>query len=87
MAPCALWEIFSEFLIFCNVFHEPFGELNNGKIRETKKISATILRFGKYVIIEKSTHVLITTVKTNISIYHFHGSFGRRSFLKVLSIF
>ena len=22
----AIWEIFSEFLIFCNLFHEPLGE-------------------------------------------------------------
>ena len=24
--PSATWEIFSEFLIFCNLFHEPLGE-------------------------------------------------------------
>ena len=24
--PSAIWEIFSEFLIFCNLFHEPLGE-------------------------------------------------------------
>ena len=24
--PSALWEIFSEFLIFCNLFQEPLGE-------------------------------------------------------------
>ena len=26
MVPSAIWEIFSEFLIFCNLFHEPLGE-------------------------------------------------------------
>ena len=25
MAPSAIWEIFSEFLIFCNLFHKPLG--------------------------------------------------------------
>ena len=24
--PSAIWEIFSDFLIFCNLFHEPLGE-------------------------------------------------------------
>ena len=24
--PSAIWEIFSEFLIFCSLFHEPLGE-------------------------------------------------------------
>ena len=24
--PSAMWEIFSKFLIFCNLFHEPLGE-------------------------------------------------------------
>ena len=24
--PSAIWEIFSEFHIFCNLFHEPLGE-------------------------------------------------------------
>ena len=24
--PSAIWEIFSEFLVFCNLFHEPLGE-------------------------------------------------------------
>ena len=26
MVPSAIWEIFSEFFIFCNLFHEPLGE-------------------------------------------------------------
>ena len=26
MVPSAIWEIFSEFLIFCNLFHEPLGK-------------------------------------------------------------
>ena len=30
--PNAIWEIFSEFLIFCKLFHEPLGERNNSKI-------------------------------------------------------
>ena len=24
--PSAIWETFSEFIIFCNLFHEPLGE-------------------------------------------------------------
>ena len=40
----AIWEIFSEFLIFCNLFHEPLGDLNNSKISETRKIFANIAR-------------------------------------------
>ena len=24
--PSAIWEIFSKFLVFCNLFHEPLGE-------------------------------------------------------------
>ena len=40
----AIWEIFSEFLIFCNLFYEPLGELNNSKIWETRKIFANIAR-------------------------------------------
>ena len=42
--PSAIWEIFSEFLIFCNLFHEPLGEWNNSKIWETRKIFANIAR-------------------------------------------
>ena len=42
--PSAIWEIFSEFLIFCNLFHEPLGERNNSKILETRKIFANIAR-------------------------------------------
>ena len=42
--PSAVWEIFSEFLIFCNLFHEPLGEWNNSKIWETRKIFANIVQ-------------------------------------------
>ena len=40
----AIWLIFSEFLIFCNFFHESLGESNNSKIWETRKILANIAR-------------------------------------------
>ena len=30
--PSAIWEIFSEFVIFCNLFHKTLGEWNNSKI-------------------------------------------------------
>ena len=40
--PSAIWEIFSEFLIFCNLFFELLGERNNSKIWKTRKISANI---------------------------------------------
>ena len=40
--PSAIWEIFSYFLIFCNLFHGPLGERNNSKIWETRKIFANI---------------------------------------------
>ena len=42
--PSAIWEIFSEFLIFWNLFHEPLGEINSSKIWETRKIFANIAR-------------------------------------------
>ena len=42
--PGVIWEIFSEFLIFCNLFHEPLGEWNNNKIWETRKVSANVAR-------------------------------------------
>ena len=35
---------FSEFLRFCNLFHEPLGEWNNSKTWETRKIFANIAR-------------------------------------------
>ena len=38
----AIWEIFSEFLIFYNLFHESLGEWNNSKIWEMRKIFANI---------------------------------------------
>ena len=44
VAPSAIWEIFSEFLIFCNLFHKPSGEWNNSKIWETRKTFANIAR-------------------------------------------
>ena len=40
--PSALWEIFSQFLIFRNLFHEPLGKWSNRKKWETRKI------FSKY---------------------------------------
>ena len=47
-----------------------------------------ILRFGKYVIIEKGTHALTTAVKTNITIHDFHRSCRLRRLLEeLLSIF
>ena len=42
--PSAIWEIFSEFLISCNLFCEPLDEWNNSKIWETRKIFANIVR-------------------------------------------
>ena len=44
MVPSAIWEIFSEFLIFCNLFYEPLGKWNNSKIWEKRKIFANITR-------------------------------------------
>ena len=32
IVPSAIWEIFSEFHIFCNLFCESLGERNNSKI-------------------------------------------------------
>ena len=40
--PSAILEIFSEFLIFCNIFHEPLGKWNNSKIWEARKVFANI---------------------------------------------
>ena len=37
-APSAIWDIFSDFLIFRNFFHEPLGKWNNSKIWEARKI-------------------------------------------------
>lgn len=42
----------------------------------------SVFRFGKYVIIEKSTLVQTIAVKTNKTIYHFHYSFRRRRLFK-----
>ena len=41
--PVAIWEIFSEFVIFCKLSHEPLGKRNNSKIWETRKIFANIV--------------------------------------------
>ena len=30
--PSTIWSIFSKFLIFCDLFHDPLGEWNNSKI-------------------------------------------------------
>ena len=40
--PRAIWEIFSELLIFCNLFHELLDDWNNSKILETRKVFANI---------------------------------------------
>ena len=40
----AKWLMFSEFLIFCKLFHKTLGEWNNSKIWETRKILANIAR-------------------------------------------
>ena len=40
----AIWDIFSEFLIFCNLFHEPLDGWNNSKIWETKKTLGNVAR-------------------------------------------
>ena len=44
MVSSAIWEIFSEFLIFFNLFQEPLGKWNNSKIWETRKIFTNIAR-------------------------------------------
>ena len=36
MLPSGIWQIFSEFLMFCNLFLEPLGETS--KIWETREI-------------------------------------------------
>ena len=50
-APSAIWEIFSEFLIFCNLLHKPLGKWNNSKIREMRKIFVNIARCNNYCAI------------------------------------
>ena len=40
--PSAIWEIFSEFVIFCKLSDEPLGKRNKSKIWETRKIFANI---------------------------------------------
>ena len=35
--PSAIWEISSEFLIFCNLFHEPLAKWNNSNILENEE--------------------------------------------------
>ena len=62
--------------------------LLNDSGKETLSANTFFEKFGKYVIIEKGTHVLTTAVKTNITIYHFHRSFRLRRLLEeLLSIF
>ena len=39
-----IWGIFSQFLRFFNLFHEPLGKGNNSKIWEMRKIFANITR-------------------------------------------
>ena len=40
----AIWQIFSGFFMFCNLFHEPLAEWSNSKIWETRTIIANIAR-------------------------------------------
>ena len=40
--PSAIWEIFSELPIFCNLFHELLDDWNNSKIPQTRKVFANI---------------------------------------------
>ena len=42
--PSAIRQIFNEFLIFCDLFHKPIREWNNGKIWETSKVFVNIAR-------------------------------------------
>ena len=44
IVPSAIWKIFSEFVIFCNLFRDILGEWNNSKNWETSKIFANIAR-------------------------------------------
>ena len=47
MVSSTIWEILSEFSIFCNLFHKLLCEWNNTKTWETRKIFANI---GKYCL-------------------------------------
>ena len=64
--PSAVWEIFSGFLIFCNFFHEPLGELNNSKIREMRKLFVILheATCDNYFIVKSllKSHVDVTRV-------------------------
>ena len=44
LVPSTIWEIFSEFATFCDLFYDPIYERHNSKIYETKKIFANIAR-------------------------------------------
>ena len=66
--PSPIWEIFSQFLIFWNLFHEPLGEWNSSKIWETWKIFADIVR-GQSAI-------------TSLSLIWKYIASGKRNFTK-----
>ena len=42
--PSPIWQIFFEFLMFCNLYHKPIGEWNKGKTWETSKAFVNIAR-------------------------------------------
>ena len=67
----AIWEILSEFLIFCNFSYEPSGEWNNSKIWEIRKIFVNIAG-GKYLsILQEATcdnyFIVELSLKSNVS--------------------
>ena len=49
-----IWEIFSEFFIFCKLFHEPLGDWNNSKIWGTRKIFIILYKaaYDNYFIVK-----------------------------------
>ena len=70
--PSAIWEIFSEFLTFCNIFKEPLGEWKNRKTYEARKIIAKYEKQGKYVpILHEATYnnyfIVKCLLKSNVA--------------------
>ena len=63
--PGAICGIFSEFLIFCNLFYEPLGEWNTSKIWEKRKIIA-------YICIYCTRQRAITTLSLNACLNKIH---------------
>ena len=41
-APSVMWQLFSDFLIFCNLFYELLCAWNNSKLWETREISVIL---------------------------------------------